>query len=62
MNKHQFLLLPEVADRLRVSVKTVRRRIASGALRAFKEGGRLCVAEEEVTRYLTRIIEKGAAA
>lgn len=36
----EILTLEEVAAFLKTSVKTVRRRISSGKLKAFKEGGR----------------------
>lgn len=50
----EILTLEEVAGLLKASVKTVRRRIASGRLVAFKEGGRVCVLKRELEAYLER--------
>lgn len=44
--------LEEVAERLRISIKTLRRRIASGAIKAFKEGGRIRIWESDLEDYL----------
>jgi len=56
----RILILDEVAEWLNASVKTVRRRIASGQLRAFKEGGRVCVLESDLVSYITRRIQATA--
>jgi len=48
----EILTLPEVAEYLKTSTKTVRRRIASGKLGAFKEGGNVRVLEAELNRYI----------
>ena len=60
MNSEEILTLPEVATRLKTSTKTVRRRIASGALRAFKEGGRVCVLLSDLVDYLQQQINSTA--
>jgi len=56
MNIGRILTLDEVADFLKTSVKTVRRRVASGKLKAFKEGGRVLVLEAELEEYIRRQI------
>lgn len=50
----RFLNVQEVAVALRVSVETVRRRISSGKLKSFKEGGRVLVREADLEDYLQR--------
>lgn len=55
--EHYFL--DEVAERLRVSVKTVRRLINQGHLQMFKIGGLCCIQVSEVNNYLQRQIAKG---
>lgn len=46
------LTLPEVADRLRVSMSTVRREIARGRLRAFRVGYLYRVRPEDLDAYM----------
>lgn len=47
-----YLTLPEVADRLRVSRRTVERLIARGRIRVVHPSeGRTCVEEREVEAY-----------
>lgn len=58
MKSSIFLKLEEVAKRLKASVKTARRRIVSGELRGFKEGGRVCVLEEDLEEYIRRKSER----
>lgn len=60
MKTPEFLRIEEVAERLRASVKTVRRRISEGKIKSFKEGGRVCVLSAELERYLSSQIEKGS--
>lgn len=50
----KLLTIPEVAEAMKVSVKTVRRLITRGALPAFKVGdrGQLRVEEQELQRYI----------
>jgi excisionase family DNA binding protein len=51
----QLLTVREVADRLKLSEKSVRRRIASGELPAVRLGGRgtqLRVDEREIDEYV----------
>ena len=50
------MTLAEVAEYLKISIKTVRRRIASGKLGAFKEGGNLRVLRSELDRYIQSLI------
>jgi excisionase family DNA binding protein len=53
MTSPQLLTVPEVAKRLRVSEKTVRRRIKSGHLKATRVGPRsVRVAEPDLARYV----------
>lgn len=53
MNKRpDILTLSEVAEYLRTSVKTVRRRIASGKLMSIKEGGRRVVLAGDLDAYI----------
>lgn len=56
MSTEEFFMLPEVAERLKASVKTVRRRIEEGKIPAFKEGGRVCVLASDLEAYLDKII------
>lgn len=60
MSWEPFLTLPEVAERLKASIKTIRRRIASGELRSFKEGGRVCVLESDLSEFIRRRIQTTA--
>jgi excisionase family DNA binding protein len=55
--KRIILTLQEVAAILRASIKTVRRRIEDGQLKAFKEGGRILVLESELEKYLQRVTQ-----
>ena len=48
----QFLLLPEVAGALRVSVKTVRRLIDEGKIKTHKIRGRILVRRTEFMAYI----------
>ena len=54
----EILTLPEVAARLKTSVKTVRRRIASSKLPAFKEGGRVLVLAGDLENYIQSQIDR----
>ncbi len=49
----EFLTIPEVANRLRQSVSTVRRRIASGELKSVKDA-RVLVATRDFYDYVER--------
>jgi excisionase family DNA binding protein len=53
------LLLPEVADILRCSVKTVRRLIQAGHLASFKVGGRLRVTVAALAAYFEHQKNRG---
>ena len=61
MSRLVLLSLEAVAERLLVSTKTVRRRIASGCLRSIKEGGRVRVLEADLSDYLERIVQTTAS-
>jgi len=51
----RLLLLPEMADEMRSSAKTVRRRIEAGKLSsAFKEGGRWVIWRSALLAYLRK--------
>lgn len=56
-----FFVIEEVAEFLKTSVKTVRRRISSGELRSFKEGGRVCVLKADLDEYLARKVRETAS-
>lgn len=47
-----FLTLKDAAARLRQSVKTLRRRIQKGAIRATREGGRNLIAVADYHAYV----------
>ncbi|MDP0490976.1 MAG: helix-turn-helix domain-containing protein [Verrucomicrobiota bacterium JB023] len=51
-NIPHLLTLEEVASSLKTSVKTIRRRIQSGELPSFKEGGRILVFESDLLTYI----------
>jgi len=55
----EYYFLNEVAQRLRVSVKTVRREISRGKIFSFPVGGKRCILVSEVQDYLQRQIAKG---
>lgn len=57
MSDLNFFTLDELAERLKASVKTVRRRIAEGKIPAFKEGGRVCVLASDLSDYLEQIFK-----
>lgn len=54
-NGDEFLLLPEIAPVLRCSVKTVRRLIQDGKLKAAKNRGRVVVLRSALHRYVRNI-------
>lgn len=56
MKVGRMMFLEEVAEILRKSVKTVRRRVDTGKLKAFKEGGRIMVLEADLEAYLEQQI------
>ena len=51
----EFLLLPEIARVLRCSVKTVRRLIQEGKLKAAKNRGRVVVLRSALHGYVRKI-------
>ncbi len=48
----RLLTIQDVADRLRVNAKTVRRWIESGELSAFKLGRQWRISERDLRRFL----------
>jgi excisionase family DNA binding protein len=58
MKAIELLRIEEVAQRLRASEKTVRRRVAEGRIPSFKEGGRIFVLESDLDDYLQRQIKR----
>ena len=68
MDEERWFLVEEVADRLRVSIETVRRWIRSGALPAFDVGGPrggYRIRESDLTEFIaerSRRPEKAVAA
>jgi len=48
----QLLTLKEAAAILRISIKTLRRRIAAGAISAVRDGRMLRIALSEIERYI----------
>ena len=50
--KLRFFSVPEIADALGVSTKTVRRRISEGALPCHRIGGVLRISEDDYARYV----------
>jgi len=57
----EILTLDEVAAYLKTSVKTVRRRIASGLLKSFKEGGRRMITGDALDDYVRNQIHRRGA-
>jgi excisionase family DNA binding protein len=48
----RLLSLPEVADRLGCSIRTLRRRIATGELAIIRDGRLIRVRPEDLERYI----------
>ena len=57
----ELLTLREVADRLRVSVRTVQRLVASGQIRPIHIGRRTLITEREVETYLAAAYRRQVA-
>lgn len=51
--KYEILNKDEASERLRVSPKTLDRRIKSGKIPAYKEGGRVIIYECDLEDYIT---------
>lgn len=49
-----LLTIPEVADRLNVSVKTVRRAIKAGELHSHRVGSLHRIAEDDLALYIAQ--------
>ena len=54
-----YFFYDEVAARLRISVKTVRREVSRGNMFSFPLGGQRCILVSEVHDYIQRQIAKG---
>lgn len=52
MNARRLLTLPEAAEELRCSRRTLERRIAAGELAVFRDGRRVAVPADVLRRYL----------
>ena len=50
----ELLTIDEVAERLKVSTKTVRRWIERGELRIYRLGGQIRVSEEDLLAFLNK--------
>ncbi|MEE9369353.1 MAG: helix-turn-helix domain-containing protein [Pontiella sp.] len=57
----QLLRVPQAADTMGVSTKTVYRLIARGILRKVKIGGATRISKDELDAYLNQQFKKGAA-
>jgi excisionase family DNA binding protein len=57
--EEQELTVAEVARRLRVSERTVKRRIKAGLLRARKEGKLLRITKSDLADYIESTYQKG---
>lgn len=55
MDKKEFYLVEELADRLRVSKMTIYRYIKAGKLSAHKIGKEFRIAKQEFNNFLTRV-------
>ena len=56
-SRTQLLAIPEVAARMSVSVKTVRRLIERGELRVHRIGRVIRIAEDELVLFLHRAVD-----
>lgn len=52
MSQDQLLTLQQVADRLQVSMPTVRRLVGAGKLKAVRIGRNLRVRPEDLSKYI----------
>lgn len=50
----EFLTIDEVAQRLKVSTKTVQRWIGRGELHVYRLGGQIRVSEEDLLAFLNK--------
>lgn len=57
MSQDQLLTLQQVADRLQVSISTVRRLIDAGELRTVRIGRNLRVRPEDLRAYIDANVE-----
>lgn len=60
MAETRLLTLPEMADRLRVSVRTVQREVRLGHLRPVRIGRRTLFTEREAEAYLAAAYRRSA--
>lgn len=61
MSIAEFLTVKQVEAIMQLSGKSVYRRISSGKLPAFKEGGRLLVLKSDLEAYLAKQVSKRRA-
>ena len=54
MDDHEFLLVWEVADILRISPKTVRRKIRAGLIKAQMSGKAWLVTRSDLDDYISK--------
>ncbi len=59
--RDELLTLPQVAARLSCSVATVKRRIRSGALPAYRDGRLVRVRKLDVDRYVAERVTRSAS-
>lgn len=55
MDKKEFYLVEELADKLRVSNMTIYRYIKAGKVRAYKIGKEFRIKEEDFNNFLNKI-------
>jgi excisionase family DNA binding protein len=58
----QLLTLPEAAQLLHVSIRTVHRMIHKNDLPAFKVGGQWRLRESQLAQWIQRRVESGSVA
>ena len=62
MSGPRLLTLAEAADALGCSVATVKRRIRSGSLPAFRDGRLVRIREDDLRRYVAERVARAAVA
>lgn len=60
MSAHRYLTLVEAAERLQVAQRTLRRRVASGLLPAFRDGRIVRIREVDLDSYVAANITRSA--
>lgn len=59
MSQDQLLTLAQVAERLQVSMSTVRRLVDRGALKTVRIGRNIRVRPEDLAKYIAAHLENG---